>query len=325
MYFGKRYTQKPDRGFSSGTRKQILLLLGALVATGLIGFQFLGNVPRRVEAPAEDMPSPRPGFGPQIPTVAPDLVGGLPPAPEPKPPAEFVERPDILARGSEADRSGTFDQKLIAYLLQKVRTREPGEIDGQTPRLSLERKDDVVWQALIDRPDEHRGRLVEIKGEILSPEPGIWPLDLRGLDFPNPSGIDRAYQSYVMGVDSKYYMVVTARKERELSHRDGVRLRGYFCQLYTYSILFRGETRRATIPLLVGADYGLLDRPTTGQAWAGDYLPLLVALGIIAFLGVMLFQGRSVEQYEARRREGRQKGHVRGGGAGAAGEGGGPP
>jgi hypothetical protein len=62
----------------------------------------------------------------------------------------------------------------------------------------------------------------------------------------------------------------------------------------------------------VGDDYEILERPKTGQAWAGNYLPLLVALGIIAFLSVVVFRGKSAAKYEARRREARAKRHAGG-------------
>lgn len=298
MFFGDKSFQKAQRGVPSSLKRQLLLLVALLAGVALIGIQFLSVVNRqRTQLPGPPSGEEERGsFG----TSGSDLG----PPREPEPPEPFEKKPEVLNRGLAADRTTKCDEKLLSYLLQKVRT-QAAALEEDEAVLSLAREEDDVWKELMESPHEYRGELVELEGEVLSPEPGRRPLHLRGLDFPNPSGLDRAFQSYMVGTDSKFYMVATAAKERELAHRDAVKLRGYFCQLYSYPVELDGRLRTATIPFVVGADYEPLPRPAVESPWSGEHLPLLGALAAFAFVAIVLLRRRSARSFEERRRAAR--------------------
>jgi hypothetical protein len=100
-------------------------------------------------------------------------------------------------------------------------------------------------------------------------------------------------------------MVATAQKRRTLQHMEGVRLRGYFLQLFTYPIEYKGELRKATIPLLVGDDYDLLKRPTTEDVSSYSYLVILGIVGVLAIAFVVLMQLGSGRKFQSRRLAGK--------------------
>ena len=154
------------------------------------------------------------------------LEGGNQELEAPASPEPFSERPDILAQAAAKDRTLSLDEDALTYLLQKIRV-EADDFYRAEPALSHDRKDEV-WAELLAEPDKYRGELVEVKGNIVSRDRGLLPLNLRGLEIPNRSGLDRAFESYLLGVDDKFFLVATLRKQRELEHLDGVRLRGLF-------------------------------------------------------------------------------------------------
>ncbi len=167
-----------------------------------------------------------------------------------------------------------------------------------SPALSLERND-RVFQELLDHPEKYRGKLVEIKGNVVG-EGRIYPLRLIGLDTPNSSGLDRAFQSYCLDTQGKFYLVATAHKRRELEHMDGVTLRAYFAQLYTGDVLVQGQIRKGTIPFLVGYDYEALEPPVRAVP-SVLLLPLAAALGVVAFILVVISRQRSRRDFDSRR------------------------
>jgi hypothetical protein len=107
-------------------------------------------------------------------------------------------------------------------------------------------------------------------------------------------------------------MIATVGKEsragKPIGYNDYVRIRGYFCQLFSYSVqLPDGRSGTATIPLLVGDAYELLSRPKAESAWGSGNLPLLGALGAFAVAAVVLLQGRSRSRFQRRRLEARRE------------------
>ncbi|MGQ9589757.1 MAG: hypothetical protein ACUVYA_05630 [Planctomycetota bacterium] len=291
MFFGKSSYREPERGVPASLRNQLLLLVAALAVVVLAVriVPALRRDARRGERGDELGPQSVLGFGKRIEEktegVAPEL--SLAPPIAPQAPEPYREDPEILRAGAAADRTSKFDERLIAHLLQKVRTA--GEsLDRETPALRLERDPSDVWRKLIDSPDAYRGRLIELKGEILSPGGGSPIFALRGIEFPNPSGLDRAYQSFILGTDQKYYMLATVESDPELRHRDYVRIRAYFAQLYTYFVDYRGRLQLATIPFLVGRRYDVLERPRVAADGGTGALPIVAALGVIAVVAVLV-------------------------------------
>lgn len=291
MFFGKSSYKEPERGVPASLRNQLLLLVAALAVVVLV----VGIIPalrREARRPGEggDLDAGGVlGFGKRIeePSAgAPPELSVAPPL-EPGPPEPYREDPEILRLGTAVDRTSRFEERLIAHLLQKVRAA--GEsFDREAPALRLERDPSEVWRKLIDSPDAYRGKLVELKGEILSPGGGSPIFALRGIEFPNPSGLDRAYQSFILGTDQKYYMLATIESDPELRHRDYVRIRAYFAQLYTYFVEYRGRLQLATIPFLVGRRYEVLERPRVAADGGTGTLPIVAALGVIAVVAVLL-------------------------------------
>ena len=98
----------------------------------------------------------------------------------------------------------------------------------------------------------------------------------------------------------------------DLGHMEQVRLRGYFCRLYTAEVDYGGQTRKGTIPLLVASGYEKLASGAT--AGAGDISALKLTIGLV--LGICLISGtvillvnrRSQATYAARLQAAREKG-----------------
>jgi len=299
MFFGKRSYENPERGFPPALKRQLVILIGVLVGVVILSLQIL-SVGKRYDVVVPKQLDPQSGFGgaPVVPPIGTPL--------EPQPPQPFVEDAALLSSAEQKDRTDGFDEAVITYLIQKIRT-EGDALYKAVPRLSMDRGDSV-WEELLRTPSKYRGALVEVKGEVVSSEPGTLPLRLRGLQYPNPSGLDRAFQSYLVTRErqGKIYLVATVRKQRELSHRDPVRIRGYFCQLYTNDVEYRGEIVKGTVPFLVCDDYELLERPTTGSSDAAKYLPLLGILGAVAVAVVLLSQRSARHTRDARRHDARR-------------------
>ena len=215
------------------------------------------------------------------PVAADDGNGARNDSPRPRQPVSpdpFVERPEILFEAAGLDRTKELSEPAITYLFQKIRTDEAG-FRTEVPALAVD-KGDQVWKSLIADPDMFRGRLISVKGRIVASEPGDYPLRLEGLDIPNPSGLDRRFESYFVDTDHRLYLVTTLKKGRELRHSDAARLRAYFCQLYTNEVEHDGQLRLGTIPFLVGEDYEFIDQDLPSTT-LGDSLPIIIVLIVL--------------------------------------------
>ena len=218
---------------------------------------------------------------------------------EPADPAPFEEKPEVLFRAASLDRTAELSEEAIVYLFQKIRVH-PEAFRSEEPVLSLER-DDTVWRKLIDDPDMYRGRVVELSGRVLSSEPGRYPVQLKGLEFPNPSGLDRRFETFVVGIDQRIYKVTTFSNARELSNDDAVRLRAYFLGLYTNQVEHRGKLTLGTVPVLVGEDFVPIEGPAAEGTDASIYLPLVFGLSLVAFAVVFFLHLRTERTYQRRR------------------------
>lgn len=296
MFFGKSSYKQPEKGLPPGLRTQLLLLLGAFAVVAFV-MQFARVLERAPRPDAGKVSGSVAGFGRPLeePSGEERVAVSVAPPIEPQPPEPYKEDPEILSRGAKFDRTEILDEKLIAHLLQKVRSAE-GQVP-EIPALRLERANpSEVWEKLLKDPETYRGKLVEVKGEILDPGAGQPIFRLKGIEFPNPSGLDRAYQSFLFGIDGKYYMLATVEKNADLRHRDYVRIRAYFAQLYSYLVEYGGQLRQATIPFLVGGRYEVLRRPRIERGGGMMVLALVAGLGAVAVLAVVLLDARRLRR-----------------------------
>ncbi len=296
MLFGESQFKKPKKTGLQNLKWQLLPLvllaaIGALILT-------VGKLPWG--APSDSAPVHVGELGGSAGLPELELMAPM----EPQDPAPFEEKPEVLFRAASLDRTSELSEEAIAYLFQKIRTA-PAAFRAEEPVLSLARKD-AVWSKLIADPAMYRGRVVELKGYVWSSEPGTYPLRLEGMDLPNPSGLDRRFDSFFVDTAGKIYRVTTFKKARELRHRDAVKLRAYFCGLYTNQIEHRGKLAEGTVPFLVGEDFEPIVRPATGGADATVYLPLVLALPVLAFVVMFVLHLRTKKTYEGRRRAARE-------------------
>ena len=273
-------------------RRQILVLVLLLAIVAVLSYRLvleLKSVPEVPEA------SPNSTSGLLGKTLPPELLEG---PPEPEPPQPFEENPVMLGFASALDKTSDLSEEATTYLLQKILTQ--GEsFRNESPVLDMQKDDRLFWE-LYEQPDRYRGKLVEIVGSLVTAAGDAVPLQLRGLDTPNPSGRDRVFQSYVFGADGKYYAVVTLNQRDDLQHREAVRLRGYFCQLYTNYVQHGGQQRRGTIPFLIGEDYTILEVPEEEPSNAAYYLPIIILLPLAALLCYAFWQRRARQSYRRR-------------------------
>jgi len=259
MQFGKRRAARLERGVQRSSRRQLAACMTGLVILTVLGWR-LGKVgerpPRAVAAPAEaSLPDPLP--------------------------AAFVERPDILERAASSDRTSSINVEMLKLLLHKARIKS-GSPDA--PALTVGR-DESAFDALLGDPGRWRGKLVELKGKLVS----------------ESSDIKEAHHFHVLGTDNNLYKVATARKRSDIELMDGVSIRAYYSQLYTGQVVHEGETRNATIPFLVGETLELLPRRVVEQP-SGLYLPLAGALGLSACIAIWILSRGSLSSYESRRK-----------------------
>jgi hypothetical protein len=306
----RRNAFEKDPWLSPVFKRQLTLMVVLLVL--LVGMSYRlvvqlashqASSPREGAAPGNTLPSSSLG----VEAAEEDALTPL----DPEPPEPFKERPEILAAAAARDGTADLDDEATIYFFQRILT-DPDSFRSEPPALSL-RGDDAgggtdgkVWEHLLADPDRYRGALVEVYGVLVSPDELPHPLQLRGLPYPNPSGRDRAFASYLYGTDDRYYIVASLEPHPEFRHRDRVHLRAYFCQLYTNDVEIGGETRKGTVPYLVGEAYDNLETTPNRNATAWTiYLPIIVLLPSILFMVMFVLRRRTATSYERRRRQSR--------------------
>ncbi|MBN1442170.1 MAG: hypothetical protein JXA90_05640 [Planctomycetes bacterium] len=278
-------------------------------------------------APPAATPEPEPGV--ELPGV--DDLGGeeileVDVATAPVEPEPFEEKPEVLYAAAAQEARRELDVDAVLYLFHKLRAGGE-ELISSKPELST-RRGDNVWELLVKKPNLYRGKLVEIAGNLHSRVPADDPVTAdRQILFPspNPAGVPLAYRALVLH-EGKLFLVSTWKKTRTFSHRDGVVVRGLFCQLYTYEVNLQGEPQEARIPLVVSGELEVL--PPVIAAGNRDWkllftlVMVLVAIAALVILAVSQWTQRS---YDARLAAARQRTILRrnrpepeGGSAGAA-------
>jgi hypothetical protein len=318
MSSAKTRENRPERGVPFAVKRQLLILVLLLAIVTVLGYQLHEQAGLRDDAVrGTGSPGATSGGDGRAPSGIGTPAGEWTPL-APRPPEPFVPRDEVLARAKLKDRTSDIDEEAALYLFHRI-LAEPGVLAAEPPALSLaaagtpepldapRSRKTGVFHSLIESPDLYRGRVVEVKGILVQVE-GESPLQLRGLEFPNPTGRDRCFQSYLYGTDDKFYLVATLNRRDDIEHRQGVRLRGYFSQLYTGDVLLHGEKARGTIPFLVGEDYEIVTNPVP----EGMDLTLVLPLGILLLLAtvyaIYVANARARRSFEERRKAGRERG-----------------
>src|SRR5690606_1482319 len=163
----------------------------------------------------------------------------------PSPPAPFEERPELLAEAAAAESQMSVWGATVEHLIHRARAR-PEDVAAE-PTLSSIRGDET-WFRLREKPNLYRGKTVELRGNFIVPRgrPGFEIDTQATLPFDAPSGITAFWRSYVLGEEGKLYLLLSGeRPTTPLSHMDGVRVRGFFAQLYHYETEVAGRPAQA--------------------------------------------------------------------------------
>ena len=311
-----------------GVRRQLLFMVGLLVVVVGLSYRLVMQL-RFEEATVVEDVAGLPSHSLGVDAGDEDELAPL----EPQPPEPFEERPEVLSAARRLDRTADLDDEATIHLFHRLLADPDAFRDGR-PVLSLRTgsfgseidggdavagggenapTDGQVWEHLLAQPDRYRGTLVEVFGVLVSPGERLHPLQLRGLPYPNPSGRDRAFASYLYGTDDRYYIVASLEPQLDLRHRDRVRLRAYFCQLYTNDVEVDGEIQKGTVPYLVGETYERIETPVTWTrgGWT-VYLPFLILLPGLLFTVMYVLHQRTTKSYERRRRRARAVARGRG-------------
>lgn len=307
MFFGKSTFQSPKRELPRSVKRQIWYQALLLLFVVLLGLAIAGYLQRDVDQAKAN----RPPQDPSLEGVEEDVRVLLGPLAVSEAPEPFVERPEVLARAMVLDKTGYPDdgevvlEEGVVYLFHRIRTAEK-EYREEQPVLSVLRGD-PVRRELTSNPAKYRGKLVEVRGNLFSASPREVPLRLRGLPPGNPSGLDRAFRSYVYDKNEPtYFLVYTFDKAREYSHLDDVTLRAYFYRLYTGESEVNGRLVPGTIPLLVGKNYDYLARPARGTTDIRALFPIVIVLTLIGAVVIFFVSYRTQKNYQARRAAGRR-------------------
>ena len=230
----------------------------------------------------------------------------------------FVEKPEVLAGAAGRDRKGgveTFgriQEEGVVYLAHKLRSEQAaGKAPGE-PVLNTA-KDPEVVEKLLKNPDRYRGKLIELRANIVREEKGRSPLQVAALPSgANPLNVNRLYRSYAYDQNEQFHLVYTIEDQSEdLEHMADVVLRGYFCRLYTGEVdLGRKELDKGTIPLLVATSYKKMSSASATPAERMSVLlvAIVLILGVIGISAIVIIvvNRKSDSAYEERRRASRE-------------------
>ena len=230
----------------------------------------------------------------------------------------FVEKPEVLAGAAGRDRKGgveTFgriQEEGVVYLAHKLRSEQAaGKAPGE-PVLNTA-KDPGVVKKLLEDPDRYRGKLIELRANIVREEKGRSPLQVAALPSgANPLDVNRLYRSYAYDQNEQFHLVYTIEDQSEdLEHMEDVVLRGYFCRLYTGEVdLGRKELDKGTIPLLVATSYKKMSSASATPAERINVLliAIVLILGVlcISVIVIIVVNRKSDSDYEERRRASRE-------------------
>lgn len=233
----------------------------------------------------------------------------------------FIEKPELLARAAGRDRTGrveniggTVQEEGVIYLAHKLLSDQVAGKTSEAPVLNTAKDKDLV-KKLLGNPDLYRGKMIELRANVVREPNASRPLQVAALpSSANPLNVNRLYRSYAYDQNLQFHLVYTIEDQSEdLDHMDDVVLTGYFCRLYTGEVdLGRKDPDKGTIPLLVASGYKKMDLDSPSTSGRISMLSMLIAfvLGICGIVVIVLIvvNRRSNSTYEVRRRSGREKG-----------------
>lgn len=201
----------------------------------------------------------------------------------------FVEKPEVLLEAAARDRTGgaerfgTIQEAGIVYLAHKIRSDIVAGKPLAEPVLST-LKNARVFSRLWEKPDLYRGKLVELRGNVVRSEKGRRAMQVAPLPSEsNPIDSPRLFRSYIFDENKKIHLVYTLEDQvAQIAHMDKVTLRGYFCRLFTGD----NEKGEATIPILVASGYEKMESVQTASSGVE-----IMKLGIMVVLGIGLVSG----------------------------------
>jgi len=225
----------------------------------------------------------------------------------------FVEKPEVLLevasrdRTDGAERRGTIHEPGIVYLAHKLRSDSVAGKPPAEPLLST-MKADKLFSALYERPDLYRGKLVEMRGNVIRMEKGRRALEWVAVPGKsNPLDTPRLFRSYVLDENQKIHLVYTIEDQvAQLANMDKVILRAYFCRLFTGD----NEKGKATIPILVASGYEKMESSAPASSGVETMkLGIMVVLGVGLVSGfiILLVNRRSEATYRERLKQARDQ------------------
>lgn len=313
MFFGQRSFESPKRGVPTSVKRQIafqVILLVVVVGLGLVAATQLG---RKSDAPVEGT---APGQTAELDLLAKQLEAELESeigeVADRRPPAPFEENQELIDGIKERDRTGEPDdgkmvlEEGIEYFFWQIRSAEEAFL-GEEPVLST-RRGDRILEKINENPDDFRGKVIEVRGNLFSASRGEKPLRLKGLRPDSSSGLDRAFRSYVYDKNEPtFFLVYTYDDTRDYSHLDDVTLRACFCRLYKGDVVVGGRAAEGVIPLLVGKSYRFLKRPAMPTMDIRMFIPVVIVLTVVVAVVIGIVSYRSQRDYQKRRAEARKE------------------
>lgn len=223
----------------------------------------------------------------------------------------FVEKPEVLLetasrdRTDGAERSGSIYEPGIVYLAHKIRSDIAAGNPPVEPLLST-MKADRLFSALYEKPDLYRGKLVELRGNVIRVERGRRALEWVAVPGKsNPLDTPKLFRSYVLDENKKIHLVYTIEDQvAQLANMDKVILRAYFCRLFTGD----NAQGKATIPILVGSGYEKMESSapvSSGVEMMKLFTMVVLGVGVASGIIIMLVNRRSEAGYGERLKKAR--------------------
>ena len=167
-------------------------------------------------------------------------------------------------------------------------------------------KADRLFSALYEKPDLYRGKLVELRGNVIRVERGRRALEWVAVPGKsNPLDTPKLFRSYVLDENKKIHLVYTIEDQvAQLANMDKVILRAYFCRLFTGD----NAQGKATIPILVGSGYEKMESSapvSSGVEMMKLFTMVVLGVGVASGIIIMLVNRRSEAGYGERLKKAR--------------------
>ncbi|MEM7263927.1 MAG: hypothetical protein AAF488_18215 [Planctomycetota bacterium] len=340
MLFGSRQSEsQKKKGMPPAVRRQLMFQIVVLVMVLGVFWSLMSAVGRDDGTGREELDAvkgapilgakekPRAPNPDELPGAKPPVEGSDPAGDDPaqdgddsgidldvevvalEAPQPYEDDPGLLLEAATREARGEVHLDSIIHLVHKTRTQTTS-LEEQTPALS-EFGDPKAWSKIVASPNRYRGQLIEIVGNVVAHKgaSAVNADDEFLVPAPNPSGVPTLFRSFVHGQNDKMYLLTHWKNsEQEFRHMDGVRFRGYFAQIYTYDFEFKGETRKAKIPILVGGDFVPIESTIAEPSNLAPLFGAVITLSLIAGAVVLIVSWRSDRAFAARTRGRKRRG-----------------